>query len=119
MKYFFFLLLAAFVFSCHTPVSEKTETQNNSVDLFRQDVLKMRRAGLLQHLSEKKLDSLIEVYRKDSLNGLKEILSAGGDLLDLHVRLNGRSVEQVYKAICDTFGRRFPELKCDEVQSRF
>lgn len=112
--HYLILCLPILLLSCGNP-SEK----ENSVkaDLFREDVLKIRNSGLLKNVSDTKLDSLIKIFQTDSVNGLKNLLVASGDLLKIHVKLNGRTLQDVYQKICDTIGMKFPELKCDEVQS--
>ena len=114
MKFFYLFFISVFIFSCGDPSSDQKVV---NADLFREDVLKMNRAGLLKSIPAAKLDSLIEVYNKDSVNGLKELLVASGDLLKIHVKPNGRKLEDVYQKICDTIGMKYPELKCDEVQT--
>ncbi len=113
MKLFYLCLLTLFVFGCVDTVVK----EDAKVDYFREDVAKMGRAGLLKNVPATKLDSLVKIYKKDSLNGLKELLVASGDLLKVHVVLNGRTLQDVYQKICDTIGMRYPELKCDEVQT--
>jgi hypothetical protein len=117
-RYFPFLLLPFLLFSCG-----ETKNQNNSdtvvaktIDVFREDVLKIRRAGLLKKFNDHQLDSLIEVYRGNRENGMEEILTLSGDLLNVHSDLNGRKVQEVIAAICDTIGQRWPDLKSDEVK---
>ncbi len=117
-----FLLLLLFpLLSVGCGPSRNTDTTDEipKYDPFRENVLAMRRTGLLKNVPDKELDSLINVYRKDSLNGLEELLSASGDLLEIRAELNGRTVDQVYRQVCDTIGMRWPDLKCDEVQTAF
>ncbi|MEO5642824.1 MAG: hypothetical protein ABIQ40_19985 [Bacteroidia bacterium] len=108
---FLFLLL---IISCTTPPVESSTPGDNS---FRESVLQLSHAGLMKNIPSGKIDSLITVYKKDSLNGIKELLVASGDLLKINVALNGRTLDEVYKKICDTIGMKFPELKSDEVQT--
>jgi hypothetical protein len=112
MRLIYFFVLATFFFGCGD-ASVKTDKP----DYFREDALRISRAGLLKNIPPAKLDSLIEIYRKDSVNGLRELLVAGGDLLKINVALNGRTLQEVYQKICDTIGMKYPELKCDEVQA--
>ncbi len=113
MKLLYITLITLLVFSCGDPVVK----EDVKIDYFREDVTKLGRAGLLKNVPATKLDSLVEIYKKDSVNGLKELLVASGDLLKLHVSLNGRTLQDVYQKICDTIGMKYPELKCDEVQT--
>ena len=118
MRIFIFLLFLPFFFSsCGDPETKINSDSVISVDQFRDDVLRMQQAGLLKNIPDKKLDSLIRLHRNDSLNGLKEILIAGGDMLHMRVDLNGRPLGTVLQQICDTIGMRYPDLKCDEVQT--
>ncbi len=109
--------LPFFILSCGTPTNNEKINSVTHIDPFREVVLKMRSVGLIKNISDTKLDSLISIYKTDSVNGLKELLVASGDLLKIHVRLNGRKLEQVYQNICDTIGAKYPQLKCDEVQT--
>lgn len=119
MRFFIFLLaLPLFLTSCGDSNNSNPKDSVTTVDQFREDVLSMQRAGLLKNIADKKLDSLIRIYRNDSLNGLKEILVASGDMLHMRVGLNGRPLGTVLQQICDTIGMRFPDLKCDEVQTK-
>ncbi len=113
MKLLYISLLTLLIFGCGDPAVK----EDKQVDYFRGDVAKLGRAGLLKNVPATKLDSLIQVYKKDSVNGLKELLVASGDLLKIHVSLNSRTLQDVYQKICDTIGMKYPELKCDEVQT--
>ncbi|MDQ3110663.1 MAG: hypothetical protein M3R17_12285 [Bacteroidota bacterium] len=113
MRLIYIFLLAVFISGCGDPSADKKATP----DYFREDVLKLGRAGLMKNLPAGKLDSLVDIYRKDSVNGLRELLVASGDLLKINVGLNGRTLQEVYQKICDTIGMKYPELKCDEVQA--
>jgi hypothetical protein len=112
MKFIFLFSITFFIISCGTPAVNETKT-----DQFRENALRLSRAGLLKNYQGEKLDSMLAVYQKDSVNGLKELLVASGDLLKIHVTLNGRKLDEVYQKICDTIGMRYPELKADEVQT--
>lgn len=115
--HYLILSLPIFILSCGEP-SEKTNNDTLLItDSFREDVLKLRSVGLIKNIPDNKLDSLISIYKKDSVNGLQELLVASGDLLKINVSLNGRKLEDVYQKFCDTIGARYPELKCDEVQT--
>ena len=117
--HYLIFILPVFILSCGEPnKNENSNTVPNS-DPFREDVLKIRRVGLLKNISDTKIDSLISVYKKDTVNGLKNLLVASGDLLKIHVSLDGRKLEDIYQKICDTIGAKYPELKCDEVQTSF
>jgi hypothetical protein len=112
MRFLYLLLFTVFIFGCGDPSDSSPAT-----NAFREDVLKMSRAGLLKNVPQAKVDSLVKIYSKDSVNGLKELLVASGDLLKINVVRNGRKLEDVYQKICDTIGMKYPELKCDEVQT--
>lgn len=119
MRVFIFLFVFSFfLFSCGTDPKDERSDSVTTVDQFREDVLKIQRAGLLKNISDQKLDSLIRFYHNDSANGLKEILLASGDMLHMRVALNGRPLTTVFQQICDTIGMRYPDLKCDEVQTQ-
>lgn len=114
MKLIYFLLLTTLLLNCTPPADKKNQ---KAEDNFRKEVLKLNQAGLVKNVPQAGMDSLIEFYKKDSLNGLKDLLAASGDLLKIHVALNGRSLDEVYRRICDTIGMKYPELKCDEVNT--
>jgi hypothetical protein len=50
---------------------------------------------------------------------MKRMLAASGDLLQIGIELNGRSPLDVYKAVVDTIGIKFPDLKPGEVKVKF
>lgn len=106
-----------FLFSCGNQGTKNNSDSITQVDLFREDVLDLQRAGMFRKISDHKLDSLIGLYRRDSLNGLKEMLVQSGDMLHMRVHLNGRPATEVLAKVCDTIGMRYPDLKCDEVQT--
>lgn len=114
MRFTFLSLIILLTFSCGNPA----DTNETKTDNFREDALRLNRAGLMKNYTGEKLDSLIGLYEKDSVNGLKEMLVASGDLLKIHVALNGRRIEDVYRAMCDTFAMKYPELKYDEIGAR-
>jgi hypothetical protein len=119
MRFFYLIIfLPLLILSCGNPVENKTDS-TAIADPFREAVMKMRHSGLITTIPDAKLDSVIAVFKKDSVNGLKELLVSSGDLLKIHVALNGRKLEDVYQKICDTIGMRYPELKTDEVQCSF
>ncbi len=118
-RFLLLLLFPLIALGCGGPTPGTKDKDIPEFDPFRENVLAMRRTGLLKNVPDKALDSLLKIYRKDTLNGLEELLAASGDLLNIRAELNGRPVEQVYRQICDTIGMRWPDLKCDEVQTSF
>jgi hypothetical protein len=117
MKKFLPLLLLPLLFlSCENPKQKETNDQTTTIDPFREDVLKLRRLGLLKTFSDKDLDSLIVIYRKDTLNGLKNLLVKSGDLLQLDLNLNGQTPVDVYNRICLTVAEKYPDLKNDSIK---
>ena len=121
MKKFLPLLLLPFLLlSCENPkVKGKTDQTITDNDPFRENVLKLRRLGLLNSISDKNLDSLMDVYRKDSLNGLKNILVKSGDLMQLDLNLNGKSPAETYQRLCNSIGEKFPDLKSDSMKCAY
>jgi hypothetical protein len=112
MKNFYFA--AAFLlllFSCGNPPAKKTEP---AVSDFTKAVQQLQRAGLLKNIPQPKLDSISKKYEQAE-NGLQDMLAANGDLLKINVTRNGRTFDEMYKCIADTFGMKYPELKCDEL----
>ncbi len=114
MKIFYIFILVLFVASCGIPYPENSKIKE---DYFLEDLAKINSVGLMQNTSSAERDSLMSIYKKDTVNGLKELLVASGDLLKINVALNNRTLQEVYQKICDTIGMKFPELKCDEVQT--
>src|ERR1041385_7422887 len=112
------LIAAAFLFSsCENKIEQQKEIEaRNHADPFRENVLRMRNAGLLKGIPDKELDSLISACEKDSLNGLKNILVKSGELLQLDLNVSKeRDALKVYSEICKTIGNKYPDLKNDSV----
>ncbi|HTF04574.1 MAG TPA: hypothetical protein VK826_11135 [Bacteroidia bacterium] len=123
MKHYFYLLLlpAALLFSCgdDKPKENPDTTAVVERDYFKEGVQTLRRNGFLKKYSEKQLDSLTEVFREDSLNGMKNLMVAAGDMLDIDIALNGRAPHDVYKALSDTIGAKYPDLKSNQVRHEY
>lgn len=109
-----FLLFAIFLFSCGQP--SKQDESKAATDEFRENVMMLRNAGLLKSIPEKSIDSLIGVFRKDSLNGLKQLLAYSGELLPIDVQLNGKSAPEKYAELCGIVAKKFPEFAVDSVK---
>lgn len=121
-KYAYLLLLPlTFLISCgpDDPVVNGDSTKTVERDFFREGIDKLKRNGFLKEYSGTKLDSLVAVHRVDSINGMKNLLAASGDLLAMDIRLNGRAPHEVYKTIVDTIGTRYPDLKPSEVKHQY
>lgn len=123
MKPIAYLLLfpVLFLISCGSDQPDVKDDSTTTVnrDLFREGVDKLKRNGFLKDYSGAKLDSMVSLYRKDEVNGMKHLLAASGDLLHLTIGLNGRAPHEVYQAITDTIGLRFPDLKSAEVKWQY
>ncbi|MBI3511949.1 MAG: hypothetical protein HY064_14920 [Bacteroidetes bacterium] len=122
-RIFFHLIFIAavsfLVFSCTSGNDNNANTTVNGPDEFRENVLKLRRAGLLDQLSDRQLDSLITIFRNDSLNGMKEILVRSGKMLKINSSLNGKAPHEIYATIFDTLAKHFPQLKADEMHCTY
>lgn len=116
-KFLPLLIFLSLLFSCDIP--KPKENESTTTDPFRENVLKLRKAGLLNSLSDHVLDSLIGVYRTDSLNGLKNILVMGGDMLKLDLQLHQQSALDAYSRICKTIGEKYPDLRNDSLKCAF
>lgn len=123
MKRYFYLLLfpALFLAACGDDPSDVKDDSNKVAqrDFFRESVDKLKRNGFLKAYSGAKLDSLTAVYNTDSSNGMKRMLAASGDLLQIGIALNGRSPLDVYKSVVDTIAMKYPDLKPAEVKVKF
>ena len=123
MKRYVYLLFfpALFLISCGNNETD-VKTDSDTVvqrDLFREGVDKLKRNGFLKNYSGSRLDSLVEVYRGDSMNGMNSLLVASGDLLQIGLELNGRSPLEVYKCVADTIGMNYPDLKATDVKAKY
>jgi len=123
MKTIYLLLLSsAFLFtSCG---DDKPKGNADSVvavnhDYFKEGVQKLRRNGFLKSYSDKTLDSLTEVYRKDSLNGMKRLLAASGELMYIDISLNDRAPHEIYQSISDTISNRYADLKSTDMKHQY
>lgn len=123
MKNIYYLLLCPifFMFSCG---NNTTDPKTDSVvavnhDFFKEGVQKLRRNGFLKQYSEKALDSLTEVYRLDSLNGMKKLMVAAGDLLNIEISIDHGAPHEIYKSISDTIGAKYPDLKASELKHKY
>ncbi len=108
--------------SCVNNIDKQKEKENQNAtetDPFRENVLKLRRLGLLASISDKNLDSLIGIYRNDSLNGLKNLLVKSGELMQLDLKLNGKSPIEIYQKICSDIGQKYPDLKNDSLKCMY
>jgi hypothetical protein len=105
----------SFFISCDSNRTGKTG-ESNDVDAFRENVLAIRSSGLLKNVSEKQLDSLIRVHRQDSLNGLKNLLIATGDMLLLDLDLHGKAPHETYYRLCAEVAKKYPDLAADSVK---
>lgn len=103
-----------------TQVTEKTDSLSViHYDSFKEGVKKLHRNGFLQKFAASDLDSLIEVYRKDSVNGMKQMLIDAGDMLGIDIGLNGRAPHEVYQSISNTIGAKYPDLQATEIKHRY
>ncbi|HEU4718777.1 MAG TPA: hypothetical protein VFU15_13125 [Bacteroidia bacterium] len=116
------LSCAVFFLSCgnNPKKSESGSTKNDQfTDRFRKDVLTLRHVGLLNNIPDKTLDSLIPVYAKDTLNGLKDLLVYSGEAMKLDLRENGKAPHEVYDRLCNEIGKRYPELRVDSTRYHY
>jgi hypothetical protein len=118
---YLFSFSALFLFSCGNDNPEVNTDSDTVVqhDVFRDGIDKLKRNGFLKNYSGAKLDSLVAVYRTDSLNGTNNLLVASGDIAEIRLDLNGRSPLEVYKAVTDTIGMIYPDLKASKVNVKF
>ncbi|MFM2018958.1 MAG: hypothetical protein RL007_2614 [Bacteroidota bacterium] len=103
---------------------DKNDNKSDSVktvqsDPFRESVMKLRRNGFLKKYNEKQLDSLIDWYKKDQMNGMADLMIASGDLMHIDLSLEGRAPHEMYPIINDSIGNRYPDLKASEIKSRY
>lgn len=122
MKRYAYLLLfpALFLFSCgNENPGSKNDTGVTQRDVFREGVDKLKRNGFLAAYSGTQLDSLVAIYRADSINGLSNLLVASGDMLSIGIASNGRAPHEVYKAAIDTIGMKYPDLKASAVKHKY
>lgn len=109
-----FFLFAIFLFSCGQP--PKQDEPKAATNEFRENVMMLRNAGLLKNIPLKSIDSLIDVYSKDSLNGLKQLLVYSGEILPLDVQLKNNQPYERYAELCAAIGEKYPELAVDSVK---
>jgi hypothetical protein len=121
-KYLALIFFSLILVSCGNVVHDNDNQIQNATesDPFRENVLTLRNAGLLKGISDKAMDSLIDIFRKDSLNGLKNLLVKSGELLQLNLNVNNKRTPLVaYKEICDAVGNKFPDLKNDSLTCNY
>jgi hypothetical protein len=123
MKRYVYLLLfpALFLISCGDDADTPGNDSNTVAqrDYFREGVDKLKRNGMLKNYSGAKLDSLVEVYRKDSLNGMQYLLVASGDMLHIDISAEGRTDMQAYTAAIDTIAMKWPDLTPTAVKQKY
>lgn len=127
-QYFYLLLLPlAFLYSCgnNTQVVNNDSTKNKPVDSFREGVLKLQRNGFLDKFKGKNMDSIIAVYRKDSINGMKQLLIDAGSMLHIDIGVDSNQVHgsraphDVYQVIVDSLSNRYADLKPSEIKHQY
>lgn len=114
MSRFLFLLLLPFaLLSCsgNGPAQQNT----NESDPFREKVLRLQHSGFLKKFSARELDSLIPIYKKDSLNGLKEMLVKSGDIFTIDITLGNLAPHEKYAQMCKEVETHVPELASESV----
>lgn len=125
-KYFYaYLLPLAFLNSCgnDTPVVTDDTVPVKTYDSFKTGVQKLQRNGFLDKFKGQNIDSLTEVYRKDSINGMKQLLIDAGMMLHVDIGLKiateqgdsiTRDPHEVYRVISDSIASRYPDSKTSE-----
>lgn len=123
MRNYVYLLLLPLAFLCscgdNNNTSDRDTTPVVPYDSFREGVLKLQRNGFLAKFKGQNMDSLIEIYRQDSANGMKQMMIDAGDMLGIDIGLNGRAPHEVYKHISDTIAARYPDLKASELKHEY
>lgn len=123
MKRYVYLLLfpALFLISCGDDANTPGDDSNKVVerDYFREGVDKLKRNGFLKNYSGTQLDSLVEIYRKDSMNGMQYLLIASGDMLHVSISTENRTDMQAYSAAIDTIGMKWPDLKPSAMKQKY
>lgn len=122
IRYVYLLLFPAVLFvSCGDDTNIGNGDSNTVAerDFFREGVDKLKRNGFLKNYSGASLDSLVEVHRKDSVNGMKYMLAASGDLLHIDLNCDNRTPMQVYEDAIDTIGKTYTDLKATAIKQKY
>jgi hypothetical protein len=123
-KYYLLVLISISSLLITSCGDDKKNNNGDSVvtvvsDPFRDGVMKLRRNGFLKKYSDKQIDSLVELYKKDRMNGMADLMVASGDLLHLDLSLEGRAPHELYPIINDSIGNRYPDLRATEIKSTY
>lgn len=123
MKRYVYLLLfpALFLISCGDDANQPGDDTNKVAerDYFREGVDKLKRNGFLQNYSGAKLDSLVNVYRSDSMNGMQNLLVASGDMLHISIGTENRTELQTYADAIDSISMKWPDLKPSAIKTKY
>ncbi|GAB4140813.1 MAG: hypothetical protein Fur0041_16030 [Bacteroidia bacterium] len=113
----YLLAVLSLVFFASCGNTEKPE-QPAPPSAFRENMLKLKQAGLLVKFSESQFDSLEKIFGSDP-NGLNELLRSSGDMLYFDVNTKNKSVFEVYASVVNAINNTYPDLKSDEYQFSF
>lgn len=125
-KYVYLLLLpVTFLVSCgdNNHSVDRDTIVEKPYDSFKAGVQKLHRNGFLDKFKGQNLDSLTEVYRKDSINGMKQMLIDAGTMLHTDIGLTPkgpsnelvvRAPHEVYRVISDSIASKYPDLKATD-----
>src|ERR1044072_1028504 len=131
MKKYVYLLALPLVLFCSCANDKPDEavdtTPKAPYDSFKAGVQKLQRNGFLDKFKGQNLDSLTEVYRKDSVNGMKQMLIDAGTMLHIDICLHADEAKsdgalaphEVYKVISDSIASRYPDLKADDMSYKY
>lgn len=125
-----FLLPIAFLYSCgnNSTVVDRDTVVPKPYDSFKAGVQKLQRNGFLEKFKGQNIDSLTEVYRKDSINGMKQLLIDAGMMLHVDIGLDTYpsigdlhtpAPHEVYHRISDSIANRYPDLKATGLKHEY